>query len=79
MAIRKHSRRWWECAATESSRPAGSMDRSTPSFLAWVVQFLVPGLGPEDIVMTDNLSSHENIAVRRAIRSTGAKLFFLPP
>jgi transposase len=55
------------------------MDRSTPSFLAWVVQFLVPGLGPEDIVMTDNLSSHENIAVRRAIRSTGAKLFFLPP
>jgi transposase len=49
------------------------------SFLAWVVQFLVPVLRPGDIVVMDNLSSHKNKAVRKAIRAAGAKLFFLPP
>jgi transposase len=49
------------------------------SFIAWVVQFLVPTLMPGDIVVMDNLSSHKNAAVRAAIRSAGAKLFFLPP
>ena len=49
------------------------------SFLAWVVQFLVPDLRPGDIVVMDNLSSHKNKGVRQAIRAAGAKLFFLPP
>jgi transposase len=49
------------------------------SFLAWVVQFLVPTLHPGDMVVMDNLSSHKNKAVRHAIRAAGAKLFFLPP
>ena len=49
------------------------------SFLAWVVQFLVPALRLGDIVAMDNLSSHKNKAVRRAIRAAGAKLFSLPP
>jgi transposase len=49
------------------------------SFLAWVVQFLLPSLRSGDIVVMDNLSSHKNLAVRAAIRSVGAKLFFLPP
>ena len=49
------------------------------SFLAWVIQFLVPDLRPGDIVVMDNLSSHKGKAVRRAIRAAGAKLFFLPP
>ncbi len=49
------------------------------SFLAWVEQFLVPTLRPGDIVVMDNLSSHKDPAIRRAIRSTGAKLFYLPP
>jgi len=49
------------------------------SFLAWIVQFLVPDLRPGDIVVMDNLSSHKNAAVRQAIRAAGAKLFFLPP
>jgi transposase len=49
------------------------------SFLAWVIQFLVRDLRPGDIVVMDNLSSHKGKAVRRAIRSAGAKLFFLPP
>jgi transposase len=49
------------------------------SFLAWVVQFLVPTLRRGDIVVMDNLGSHKSTAVRRAIRAAGAKLFFLPP
>ena len=49
------------------------------SFLAWVVQFLVPNLRSGDMVVMDNLSSHKNKAVRHAIRAAGAKLFFLPP
>jgi transposase len=49
------------------------------SFLAWIVQFLVPALRPGDIVIVDNLSSHKNKAVRQAIRAAGARLFYLPP
>lgn len=49
------------------------------SFLAYVEQALVPILKPGDIVIIDNLGSHKARAVRRAIRATGAKLFFLPP
>jgi transposase len=49
------------------------------SFLAYVEQVLVPKLKPGDIVIIDNLGSHKGKAVRRAIRSAGAKLFFLPP
>jgi len=49
------------------------------SFLAYVEQVLVPTLGPGDIVIMDNLGSHKRRGIRRAIRSTGAKLFFLPP
>lgn len=48
------------------------------SFTAWVGQFLVPTLRPGDIVIADNLGSHKGVAVRHAIRSVGAKLFFLP-
>ena len=49
------------------------------SFLAYVEQFLLPTLVPGDIVILDNLGSHKSAAVRRAIRSAGAKLLFLPP
>jgi transposase len=49
------------------------------SFTAWVEQFLVPTLKPGDIVIMDNLGSHKGAAVRLAIRSAGARLFFLPP
>ena len=49
------------------------------SFLAYVEQLLLPTLRPGDIVIIDNLGSHKAKAVRRAIRSVGAKLFFLPP
>ena len=48
------------------------------SFLAYVEQWLAPELSPGDVVIMDNLGSHKSQAVRQAIRSTGAKLFFLP-
>ena len=45
--------------------------------LGWEVQAL-PTLRPTDIVVMDNLGSHKSKAVRRDIRTTGAKLFLLP-
>ena len=47
-------------------------------FRLYVDKVLVPTLEPGDIVVMDNLGSHKGWAVRRAIRSAGAKLFFLP-
>jgi transposase len=49
------------------------------SFQAYVEQILLPAIRPGDIVIIDNLGSHKGKAVRRLIRSAGAKLFFLPP
>jgi transposase len=49
------------------------------SFLAYVEQVLVPTLAPGDIVIIDNLGSHKGKRIRHAIRSVGARLFFLPP
>ena len=48
------------------------------SFRAYIEQFLVPTLNPGDVVVMDNLGSHKGKAVRRLIRTAGAKLFFLP-
>ena len=48
------------------------------SFRTYVEKVLVPTLKPGDIVIMDNLGSHKGKAVRRLIRSAGAKLFFLP-
>jgi transposase len=47
-------------------------------FKAYVEKVLVPTLRPGDLAIIDNLGSHKGKAVRRAIRSAGAKLFFLP-
>ncbi len=48
------------------------------SFRTYVEKVLVPTLKPGDIVIIDNLGSHKGKAVRRLIRSAGAKLIFLP-
>jgi transposase len=48
-------------------------------FLAYVRQFLVPTLGPGDLVVMDNLSSHKQSAVGEAIREAGAEVYYLPP
>lgn len=47
-------------------------------FLAYVQHFLLPTLKAGDIVMMDNLGSHKRRAVRQAIRSVGARVWFLP-
>ena len=49
------------------------------SFTAWVEEQLCSTLGPGDIVIMDNLSSHKRPAVKNAIRARGARLLFLPP
>ena len=48
------------------------------SFQTYVEKVLVPTLKPGELVVMDNLASHKKKAVRQAIRSAGAKLFFLP-
>ena len=48
------------------------------SFHLYVEKILVPTLRPDDIVIMDNLGSHKGKAIRRLIRSVGAKLLFLP-
>ena len=54
----------------------GPIDGET--FRIYVEEVLIPTLRPGDIVVMDNLGSHKGAAVRRLIRSAGAKLFFLP-
>jgi transposase len=49
------------------------------AFEAYVEQVLVLELGPGDIVVMDNLSSHKSPAVRQAIEAAGASLLYLPP
>ena len=39
----------------------------------------MPVLQPGDIVVMDNLGSHKGKAVRAAIQSAGARLWYLPP
>ena len=48
------------------------------SFRAYVEQVLLPVLTPGDVVVMDNLGSHNSRAIRAAIRAAKAKLFFLP-
>lgn len=43
-----------------------------------VEKVLLPTLRPHDIVVIDNLGSHRDKAIRRLIRSVGARSFFLP-
>jgi transposase len=48
------------------------------SFRIYIEDVLVPSLKSGNVVIMDNLGSHRGRAVRRAIRSVGAKLIFLP-
>jgi DDE superfamily endonuclease len=52
---------------------------NSESSKGYIEHFLVPTLKPGDIVIMDNLGSHKGHAVRRAIRSVGARLLFLLP
>ena len=64
-----------------ASRRAWLLDGpiNAEGFKAYVEKVLVPTLRPGDLlVIMDNLGSHKGKAVRRPIRSAGAKLLFLP-
>lgn len=52
---------------------------NSPTFLAYVQQFLTPALRPGDVVIMDNLSSHKAKGVREAIQDAGCDLWYLPP
>ena len=52
-------------------------DQQPLLFQAWVEQFPVPTHRPGDIVILDNLASHKERAVRQAIRTADARLWFL--
>ena len=45
----------------------------------YVRQYLAPELGPGDIVICDNLSSHKGTEAAQLIADKGATLLFLPP
>ena len=69
------------CAPRAFRRDAMVLDGSINGewFEAYVRQVLVPDLRRGDIVVMDNLSSHERPAVREAIEAVGATVRFLPP
>ncbi len=49
------------------------------AFETYVEKVLVPELRTGDIVVMDNLSSHEGAGVRQRIEAAGAEVYFLPP
>jgi transposase len=49
------------------------------AFRAWVEQMLAPELRPGDIVVLDNLGSHEVTGIPEAVQAAGAQLRYLPP
>ncbi len=48
-------------------------------FETYSERLLAPALGPGDIVILDNLSSHKHDPAIEAIRAAGAEIRFLPP
>jgi len=48
-------------------------------FEAYVEHVLAPSLGPGDILVMDNLSTHKNKSARQRILDTGAQIWNLPP
>jgi len=54
----------------------GAADTST--FEAYIEQVLAPSLERGQIVVMDNLSSHQGARVRQAIEACGCQLLFLP-
>ena len=48
-------------------------------FTQYVRQYLAPELGPGDVVILDNLSSHTGAEAIALVEACGATLLFLPP
>lgn len=55
----------------------GPVDGDT--FCQWLREFLLPHLGPGDLVVMDNLSTHKVAQVDVILASVGAKALYLPP
>ena len=49
------------------------------AFQAYVDQVLVPDLRPGDVVIMDNLGSHQRPSISASIEAAGARLLYLPP
>jgi transposase len=49
------------------------------AFTEYVRQVLAPSLQPGDIVVMDNLASHQAPTAQEAIEAVGASVVFLPP
>jgi transposase len=61
-----------ECLAVEGST-------TTAVFEAYLEQVLSPSLGPGQVVVMDNLSSHKGSRTRELIEERGCELIYLPP
>ena len=48
-------------------------------FEAYIEQFVVPELRPDDVVVMDNLSAHKRVSIGAMIAAAGAELVYLPP
>lgn len=48
-------------------------------FTAWIEQFLLRELRPNDVVIMDNLSTHRVAKVSQLLESAGHRLLYLPP
>jgi transposase len=56
---------------------SGAIDSA--AFTEYIRQVLAPALSPGDIVVMDNLASHQAAAAHEAITAVGARAVFLPP
>lgn len=77
---------WTPCTMLAAVRLSGplavvSLDAAVnaEAFVLWTRQFLAPCLGPGDVVILDNLSSHKAAGVVEAIEAAGASVRYLPP
>jgi transposase len=57
----------------------GSVDPGAPGFDSYVEDVLAPALRPGDVVVWDNLPTHQGRAAAAAVRGAGARLMFLSP
>ena len=48
-------------------------------FDAYIEQFVVPCIGPDDVLIFDNLAAHKSARAKKLIEDKGASLLFLPP
>jgi transposase len=55
----------------------GAVDQT--AFLAYLRDFLLPTLGPGQLIIMDNLSVHKGTSVQHLIEAHGCHILFLPP